>query len=112
MSITFRPGIPFRDLRCGWEAVVLRGPELPANEMLEQAAMESSRNQSTVVVTGSFFRVQADFQSTHDGNSYFAIDAAAPLVGGKVRPGLRLFDGIACSTLATAPNAWRWLVNR
>lgn len=112
MSISFRPGIPFRELRRGWEAVVLPGAELPPQHPVETAAAESSRNQSTVVVTGSYFRVQADFRTAHEGNAYFAIDASAPLGGGKVRAGTRLCNGIACATLATAPVAWRWLLNR
>lgn len=112
MSISFRPGVPFRELRSGWEAVVLPAPSAPDQESVDQAALESSRSQSTVVVSGSFFRVQADFKSTHEGNAYFSIDAATTLGGGKVRAGTRLCNGIACSTLATAPIAWRWLVNR
>jgi hypothetical protein len=112
MSISFRPGIPFRELRRGWEAVVLPGPELPPQHPVEKAAQESSQNQSTVVVTGSYFRVQADFRTAHEGNAYFAIDASTPLGDGKVRAGTRLCNGIACATLATAPVAWRWLLNR
>ena len=112
MSISFRPGVPFRELRRGWEAVVLPGPELPPQHPVEQAAAESSRNQSTVVVTGSYFRVQADFRTANEGNAYFAIDASAPLGDGQIRPGTRLCNGIACATLATAPVAWRWLLNR
>lgn len=112
MSITFRPGIPFRELRRGREAVVLPGPERRAGGALDQAVTESVRARSTVVVTGSFFRVQADFQTAREGNAYFSIDAAASLGGGKIRPGMRLCNAIACSTLATAPVAWRWLLNR
>lgn len=112
MSISFRPGIPFRELRRGWEAVVLPGPELPPQHPVEKAAAESSRSQSTVVVTGSYFRVQADFRTVNEGNAYFAIDASTELGEGKIRPGTRLCNGIACATLATAPVAWRWLMNR
>jgi|GEM_PF-5667764 hypothetical protein len=112
MSITFRPGIPFRELRRGWEAVVLPEPDHTSESPLDRAVEESSRSGSTIVVTGSFFRVQADFQTVREGNAYFSIDAAAMLGGGKIRPGMRLCNAVACSTLATAPAAWRWLLNR
>lgn len=112
MTPPSRPRIVFRDLRRGWKAEVFREGIHPLRQPIERASAESAESRISVRVEGTPFRVQVEFREVRDGSAYFAIDAATLIGGGKVGPGARLCTGIACTTLATAPIAWRWLLNR
>ncbi len=112
MTPPARPRITFRDLRRGWEAEVFREALHPLREPIALAVTRSAESQMSIRVEGTPFRIQAEFREAREGNAYFAINAAALIGGGKVGPGARICTGIACTTLATAPKAWRWLLDR
>jgi hypothetical protein len=113
MSSSFRPEIHFHDLRRGAAWDVPGGAfDVSLREAVDLAALASSDTKLSARAGETSFRVQADFREVRDGNGYFAIDSAVAVAGGKIGPGARLCTGIACSTLATAPIAWRWLLNR
>lgn len=102
--------LPHRDIR---NETITRIPlhlVHPWKGAIEQAVVSSHHERGAIPVTGTNLGVFGCLERISDGNSYFFVTAHPAGDEGKVRFGTVLYSGTVSARLATAPLAWRWLM--
>ena len=101
------------DLNSGLVATVNRVHEPGLKDELDRAIIASHKTRNVILIGGGKFELFADLTTVNpDGTAYFFVAAGAPLGDGQVPVGATLYDAVAASLLATAPNAWRHVFKR
>jgi len=100
------------DFRNGQVIQVPRELRHPLLDGLKALLLMSHQQRALVPLESTPFRLYADLSTLGDGNAFFVVDTLMTLGAGHVPADTILYTGATACQLATAPLAWRGVMQR